>query len=186
VTQLITTEEVMRIAKAVAARYARRCWWADRDDLVSEATFGVLEARRTFDPQVGVPFDGYAAKAAAHKVGAYLWRQSSPVSGGMGDPRKNIAGVHAAPTSAIDGLSNEHDITQALDEEAYQLRVRRRLRRLAERSLDGDLAIEVMVRGKTSGEVIRETGRDAYRAVELLRRKAKNDYGLYKLWRMGP
>jgi len=179
----VDAEEVLRIAKAVAQRYANRCWWADVGDMVQEATVAIIVARRTWDPQVGVPFDGYAARAAALRVKDWLWRESSPVTGGLHDPRKNVAGVHAAELKDDVAPQPARDPGEALDEIDWRLRVRRRLRALAGRTRDGDLAAEVLVRGRPPADVIRETGADVYGAVHLVRRKVGSDARMYALWR---
>ncbi len=195
----IDASEVLRIAKAVAQRYAARCWWADKDDMTSEASEAILCAQRTFDPQVGVPFDGYAAKAAALRIRSWLWKNSSPVSGGSHDPRKHVAGVHAYQLAsdrvAPDGehgaaLVGDSEITPAdteaqLDSMSWRMRVRERVRALAARTRDGETAVEVMLHERSSGEVIRETGKDVYGAVHLVRRKARADRELYDLWTAG-
>jgi Sigma-70 region 2 len=190
-----TTDDVLRIARAVAARYKRRCWWADAQDLASEASQAVLEAQERFDPQVGIPFSSYAARAASYAVQDYLWKQSSPVSGGGHDPRRCIAGVHRAPLDAPlragpDGAARvrpelwvwDDDPLVEAELEAWRLSVRERIRVLAEQVKDGDLAVEVMVRGRAPQEVIRETGRNAHRAVERVRRMMREDYPMWSLW----
>lgn len=192
--------EVLRIAKAVAQRYAARCWWADKDDMTSEASEAILRAQRTFDPQVGVPFDGYAAKAAALRIADWLWKNSSPLSGGTHDPRKHVAGVHSNQLAADRVTPGEetrvgahHDTAEITDDATgdqldamnWRLQVRSRIRALAARTRDGETAVEVMIRERTSGEVIRETGKDVYGAVHLVRRKARNDRELYDLWAAG-
>lgn len=194
----ITAEDVLRIAKAVARRYANRCWWADPDDVTSEASVAVLQAKRTWDPTVGVPFDGYAQRAAALRVRTYLWGESSPVTGGLHDPKKNIANVrraglmmrtaggHDAPEmhSERPELMHTPDPAAQLDDANWRLRVRRRLRALARDGRDGELATEVLVRGRKPAEVIAESGRDVYGAVHLVRRKVRSDRRMYNLWRM--
>jgi len=181
----ITGEEVLQIARAVARRYARRCWWADLDDLTGEASRIVLEARDRWDPQVGVPFSAYATRAATVKLRDYLWEQSSPVSGGLHNPRKLLGGLQRAPM-----LDDEHphqpDPGHSLDEAAWRLRVRKTIRRIANRTEDGDLAVEVLVRGRKPEDVHAETGASPYRAVHLVRRKVRTDATLYRLWRRGP
>lgn len=174
--------DVLRIARAVARRYKKKCWWANVDDMTSEASVAILESAANWDPQVGIPIDGYVARAAALRVRDYLWRQSSPVSGGLHNPRELIAGVHAAPLDE-DIVQHEESVESQLDKMQWRLRVRDRLRQLAERTRDGELAAEVLVRGRPSGEVIAETGRDVYGAVHLVRRKVRTDAMLYKLWR---
>ncbi len=179
----IDGDEVLRIAKAVARRYANRCWWADVDDMTNEASVAVLTAKRTWDPEVGVPFDGYAARAAALHLRTYLWRVSSPVSGGIHDPKKNIAGVHAGEFSEEHhGVPVDQDPGLKLDEVNWLLKVRRRIRALARDGRDGELASEVLVRGRRPMDVIAETGRDVHGAVHLVRRKIREDRRLHKLW----
>jgi DNA-directed RNA polymerase sigma subunit (sigma70/sigma32) len=201
----IDAVEVMRIAKAVARRFKRHCWWADVDDLESEGAVAVLRAHRTFDPQVGVPFAGYATRAAALQITDYLWRQSSPVSGGMHDPQKHIAGKHrvgldmpesqssgqAGATRVSERKSHKElmvfpDVEETLDVEAWRLDVRRQLRAIASITKDGDLAVAVMVHDERPAEVIKRSGRNAYKATELVRRKVRKDAASYELWQRAP
>lgn len=192
---VITGDDVLRIAKAVARRYANRCWWADVDDMTSEASVAVLQAARTFDPEVGIPFDGYAARAAALRVKMFLWGESSPVSGGLHDPQKHIAGVMRDELTVRGRgddkgaeferpeLSYSPDPGDELDAVDWRLKVRRRVRALSRDGRDGDLAHEVLVRGRRPAELIEETGRDVYGAVHLVRRKLREDRRAYELWR---
>jgi DNA-directed RNA polymerase specialized sigma subunit len=195
----IDGEEVQRIARAVARRFKRRCWWADVDDMESEACVAVLKAHKTFDPQVGVPFAGYAARAAALQITDWLWRQSSPLSGGLHDPEKNIAGVfrmtldilasgHRGEDTTRRELTVDPDTGNELDVAAWRLAVREQLRLLAERTRNGDLAVEVLVRDRPSRDVMQQTGRgrDVYKATELVRRLARKDAALYELWQRAP
>jgi DNA-directed RNA polymerase specialized sigma subunit len=177
----IDADEVLRIARGVARRYAARCWWADIEDMTSEASIAILKARRTWDPEVGVPFAGYASRAATLRVRDYLWSQSSPVTGGLADPQKNIAGTQAV---SLDEAKHGEvaDPRSLLEEYEWRMRVRARVRKIAKRTKDGDLAIEVLVHDRPSGEVIKETGRRVYQAVHLVRRKARLDARLYRLW----
>jgi DNA-directed RNA polymerase specialized sigma24 family protein len=182
----INADQVLRIARAVAARYRKICWWADFDDLVQTASIAVLESRETFDPQVGVPFAGYAARAASRQVSEALWRASTPLSGGLHDPERTIAGVHALELEDAHLATSQPDPGEILDDVRWRLRVRKRLRRLSARTKNGDLAAEVLLYGRASGDLIQETGRNAYRAVELTRRKVKDDAIMYKLLRRRP
>lgn len=180
---VIDGDEVLRIAKAVARRYANRCWWADVDDMTSEASLAVLTAKKTWDPEVGIPFDGYAARAAALHLRTYLWRESSPVTGGIHDPQKNIAGVHSGEfDEELHSSQHTADPGQRLDEAHWRLKVRRRIRALARDGRDGELAAEVLVRGRRPRDVIAETGKDVHGAVHLVRRKIREDRRMHKLW----
>lgn len=177
--------DILRIARAVARRYKKKCWWANLEDMISEASVAILESRSNWDPQVGIPIEGYVARAAALRIRDFLWRQSSPVSGGLHNPRELIAGVHAAPLEE-DLALREESVEVLHDRISWRLRVRDQIRRLASITRDGDLAVEVMVHEeKTTSDLKRETGRDVYGAVHLVRRKARYDATLYKLWRRG-
>lgn len=191
---VIDAAEVKRIAKAVSKRYANRCWWADPEDMEQEACIAVIKAHKTWDPQVGVPFVGYATRAANKTVHDFLWRESSPVTGGLHDPEKNIAGVLRAPLpdespKADDkkpsfvptSLATVDNTAAQLDDVKWRLSVRRRVRQLAARTTNGDAAVEVLIRGRAPSEVREELGGDVYRATELVRRQVRNDSVSYKL-----
>lgn len=88
-------DEVKRAAEGVARRYARRVFWADEDDLRQEAYVIAIDARRRWDPTVGVPLSAYAWRACALGLRNYLWRQSAPVT--ETDHRlTTLRGVHRA------------------------------------------------------------------------------------------
>lgn len=193
-TDTITADDVVRIARSVARRYARRCWWADPGDLEGEASIAVLTASSRWDPQVGVPFDGYAARAAANALHNYLWRESGPVTGGMHDPRA-IRGPlrrasleieddegHASPRPEVSVGAQQLD---ALSEASWRLRVRERIREVLKQVRNGDLAIEVMTRGRTADEV-RESKQAkivrVYDSVYHARRAIKDDPEMCKLF----
>lgn len=193
VVTAVNAAEVLRIARAVAHRYAQRCWWADLDDLTSVASVAVLDASRHWDPQVGVPFDGYAARAASNQVREHLWRESSPLSGGLHDPRKNIEGVTrtSLDIQTEDGewvprpeLATRADPGPELDDTQWRLRVRRRVRALARAVPDGDLARAVLLEGRAPSELA--PGGDlsrAYKAVQVLRKRVRFDSVSYRLMR---
>ena len=192
----MTPDDVLRIARQVARRYKRRCWWADLDDLVGEASKAIIVAHKRFDPQVGIPFDGYAQRAASNALQDYLWKQSSPVSGGKHDPRRLIAGVYRAPLEVevrdASGqavrrerreLSVWEDPLGQVEAETWRLDVRERVRAIAEQVPNGDLAVRVILHAHRPQDVIRETGRNAHRAVERVRSRIRRDYPMWKLWR---
>jgi Sigma-70 region 2 len=211
---MIDADEVLRISSAVARRYARRVFWADVEELTSEACVAVIEAHRTWDPEVGVPFDGYAARAAALRLRTALWRESSPVSGGMNDPRKNLRTRRVFLDDNPNPDSKDLDCASAMDDSAiipedealsrspvheerpsardelehhqWCQQVRDRFAAIAGATKDGHLATRVLVDGQSSGEVIAETGGRVYQAVHLVRRKARVDRGLYELWQEAP
>lgn len=98
--------EIERVARQVARKYARRVWWADEDDLMQEAREACVRASRTWDSTVGVSLEAYLWRAAMLTLRKWCWRQSSPVSGGMHDPRAHRMGQR----------TQVHEDTPAADE----------------------------------------------------------------------
>lgn len=90
-----SSEQLVKVATKVARRYARRCWWADEEDLRQEAMVAALECLKEgrWDPEVGVPLNAYAWRACVNHLRSYLWRQSSPVSE-TDHNLENLRGVH--------------------------------------------------------------------------------------------
>lgn len=77
-------EDLVVTAANVAAqaswRYARRCFWAEQDDLEQEAMVAAYAALGTWDRKVGVPFAAYAWRACILHLRKYLWRNTAPVN----------------------------------------------------------------------------------------------------------
>ena len=174
-------ETVMEIAREVARRYKRRCWWADVDDMAGQASVAILEAQRTWDPQVGVPLEGYVRRAAVLSVKGLLWRTSSPCSGGLGDPRRNLAELRRVPDDHAPATARP-DMEGKIDTERLCARVRARVAELAARTRDGQRAVPVLVGETTASDGPREERVATYKAVELVRRKARADAEMYRLW----
>jgi RNA polymerase sigma factor (sigma-70 family) len=73
-------EELTALARRAARRYKRKCWWADERDLRQTAALALLEAQRNYDPQTGIPFEGYAWKVMINQLHGAVLRASAPVS----------------------------------------------------------------------------------------------------------
>jgi hypothetical protein len=190
-SELITNELVLRLAQRAAKRYRRRPFWVTNSglvepgDLATVAKITVYDAASTFDPSYGIPFEAYAWKAIERQLSDACWKMSSPVSGGLHDPRTHIAGVHRTELEDVYPIRFA-DPAAVLDEVQFRLRTRRALRRLAGRTQDGDMAVEVMLDGRAPTEVARARGRDVrdvYSAVELVRRKVRRSPRMYRLLR---
>jgi DNA-directed RNA polymerase specialized sigma24 family protein len=168
------------IARSVARRYGRQCWWADRDDLMQEACLAVLAASAFFDPRVGVPRSAYLRRAARLAVGKFLWRESSPVH---------------APYGAAAGLFRA-EVTEALaddggtpDEEAHRerwfARVQARLHELASGDPAVALGLEVILLEIPLSEYARRSGltwREVFNCRRAAWRAAASDPELFSLW----
>jgi hypothetical protein len=109
--------EAQRIAGVTAARACKQCWWASFDDLKQHALLAVVEAERTFDDAVGVPFGGYAARAAHFAVDRYLWQQSAPVTG------SSLRGLLRSPLEDTTVII-ERDDDERIDRARWAERVR--------------------------------------------------------------
>jgi DNA-directed RNA polymerase specialized sigma24 family protein len=97
--------DLQGVASRAAARYARRVFWADPEDLKQEAMVAALTAaKRSFDPSCGVPLEAYAWRACMLHLRAYCWRQSSPVSE-TDHELHNLRGVHRL---SLDKAGTEH------------------------------------------------------------------------------
>lgn len=76
-------DAIVCAARGLAAKVVRRdfCWvrHVPFDDLLQEATFGVIRALELYDPGAGVAFSTYAAHWIRHHVSRAVARESSPV-----------------------------------------------------------------------------------------------------------
>lgn len=198
-TSTIETQRIMTVASSVARRFARKCWWADEDDLQGEAARAILEAARSFDPDVGIPFEAFAHKIAARAVATYLWLQSAPVSEKRYRAR-DLRGVHRVAISTVDVAIDEGEaphsrlvledadaqtVEERIDETRLRERIRARVLELAQATHNGHLAEAVLLDGKTPRQVT-APARDVYRATELVRRKVRDDADSYYLWKGDP
>jgi len=80
------------VVEDVVSRYARKCWWADREDLMQEA-----ETVRCEVEQRGCPGDAYLRTSVARHLATYLWGLSSPVSAPKDKRREKLKGLQRAP-----------------------------------------------------------------------------------------
>lgn len=71
-------KQIGEALERVARWYARRCWWADPEDLLQEAWLVALGCNR--DDLTDDQFVGYVHNAAARHLRRYCWRWSRPVS----------------------------------------------------------------------------------------------------------
>ena len=174
------------VALKAAARYARRCWWADREDLEQEARVVALRAAQTWDPAVGVPFAPYAWRACVLSLRAYLWRQSSPVSETdhrLGDLR----GVHAAPLSKAECIPSGDRADEALDRARARSKARRLIRLTVQRAAGphAHLAAAVLLRKQRPRDVARDANVDVlvvYAATAKARNALRANAALARLY----
>lgn len=92
-------ERVYKLVRKMAGRYARRCWWVERDDLIQTGYTAVLEAMWTWDSERG-EFAPYAMWMANRDMREYLWSNSAPVSAPRGHRYERARGLFRAPLDA--------------------------------------------------------------------------------------
>lgn len=173
---------------AVAARrYSRRCWWVDPDDLRQVGALAVVEAKRTFDPAVGVAPEQYYWRAIVLSMRRYLWLESSPVSGGKHRPEESLAGHRRAEVSD-EAYASIGEASPAPEEEIadreWHACVQERLTALAS-ELPGGLNDLALLLDQTNAQeiaAVRGTRLTSiYQATARLRAKVRDDDALYAL-----
>lgn len=177
----LSDAQVDVIVRRVAVRYLRRCWWADKDDLAQTGWEAAIHARETFDARVGIPESGYLWRAVTFSMRRYLWKESSPVSGGMSDPRRLRTGQRAPLDEAMRCEVPPADVL--LDELRWTIRVQARA--LAVVGADS-VALPVLLGEATPREIAAETGRpvrEVYTASTRLRATIASDDALWELSR---
>lgn len=80
--------------------YARKCWWAEEEDLRQEAWIAAHEARKTWDPARG-KIAPYASTAIRRALGTFLIRASSPVSSSW-HARHELIALKPAPVEVLE------------------------------------------------------------------------------------
>jgi len=113
----ITHEEIHAIVKRVVVRFTRKCWWAPADDLYQDGYVSALRATKSFDPNHGAEIGAYIERAVVFGIARALWRLSSPVSCGMNNPKKQLAGFRRVP---VEVLCTQGDYTAESAEHAYE------------------------------------------------------------------
>jgi len=177
----VDPNDVLEVARHVARNYKRRCWWVDVDDLTSEACLQIMLSARSFDPQVGVAFKGYAYRAAMRSLSYYVRRQSSPVSASDATLKDM---VNARRAEVPIGLTDHRpSAAEQLDTVRWHLAARRQIRRVAAKTTNGDAAIRTILDGDKPAPAARAT---TSRAVHLIRRKLRDDAVMFELWQRTP
>lgn len=167
-----------RIVRSIAARYKRRCWWADVQDLEQVGFLAVLEAAKRWEPEVGVPRDAYLIKAIVFAMKRELWKNSAPVSGGLHRPEEQLAGLVRAP------VDNEaHAATSDPEQDLINAQWRAIIRSsLLQRF--SPVVVDILLEERTSKEVAQSTGvpvRSVYNETASARAQIAGDVKLWNL-----
>lgn len=176
------------VVSEVVSAYAKKCWWADVNDLRQEAWIAVMESRATWDPAKG-SIKPYASVAARRAVGTFLVRASAPVSASWHE-RHALYGLQRAPAEEIEARLDRHPALprggapsdrgwadEVLDDRRWRLRVLGRL--LAVVGTEDEAGLDKIV-GR-----LRRIGRLPNWLLESMERvkdKIRNDDELRALW----
>lgn len=175
------------VAAKAARRYARRVFWADPADLEQEAYVAALDARKSWEPDCGVPFTAYAWRACMNHLRTFCWRNSSPVSETQ-MRLETLRGVHRS------ALGIDLPDASPLPDEAYLEAewvnaVRDQLSfLLIERlgSKGAAAAMRVLVDEEGSAAVAADAGLETvivYRSARRARETIASNAVLYALWK---
>jgi hypothetical protein len=178
----VTPEREGLLVIQAARRYKARCWWAEEDDLLQEAREAVLLAKRTFDPEVGVPLAAYAWRVAMIRLRAWLLRNTSPVSASAGSLHRLKDYQRASFDELAAAVYDMHDVESGIDAQRLHERVRHRVRTVE----NGHLADQVLLRGEHSASVARKEHvpvKHVYRACTAARRAIWNDFDIWFGWK---
>lgn len=174
--------KVLDLANKAAARYAAKCWWAERDELRGAALLAGVEARRTFDPAVGVDEGAYMWRAMVLACRNTLWAASSPVSNRHRP--SELAGLFHAELSdeMVDATVGPYG---EVAEAEWCTKVQEHVQALAHHR-GHELAVPVVLGQATPAEVAQANGvpvTRVYRARQYLKEAIANDLTLFNLWK---
>lgn len=160
----ISDQELAYLVDRLARRYARRCWWADEEDLRQVAWLSAIEARARFVPSAG-SVGGFFHLRIKRDIARWLLQNSSPVSSKDNPERYGLVGLtrlpieHAPPIPCMD------------PEEEHLLRARHRAVAEAVRAAvhpDDHDALEEMLDGRRPRKRKHNVWAKQHRVIEQL------------------
>lgn len=180
-------QKVASVASKVAAQYARRCVWADQRDLEQEATIAALDARRTWDPERGVPFGAYAWRACTLHLGRWLLKASSPVSETWHNVA-NLKNVHHTPVDEAYAVVAD-GAYESVELAVWASEVREQVQQVLREQLSREhaqVANRVLLQNAEVEQAATEFGYSVVgvrRIARRARRLLKDNTQLFEMWR---
>lgn len=168
---MVELAEIQKVSERVAKWYARRCWWAELDDLKQEALMTSVRALKTYTPEKG-RFSSYAELAIRRQLGRWLLRQA-PVSAAL-NKSHHLANLCRAEVPE-DLPSEAVEVSLEVAHEVWAAKVRKNVTRVLRHKLPADEAIiarAVLVDGEEPRRVARREGvkiHHVYRATQNAR-----------------
>ena len=176
--------ELLKLMRCAARRYKRKCWWADQRELEQQAALALVEAHRSYDPQTGIPFEGYAWRAVINQLHGAVLRESAPVSASA-HKLPDLKGLfrEALDEGLVDPRADPYRVLAALQREA---RVRSALDEILSGERDHQIARDVLLREMEPREVARWRRVPVQRVYAVVRRvknRIGKSYACWMLWR---
>lgn len=193
----IAAQKLEALVTTAVGRFARKVWWASRDDLRQEAHVAAAEAARTYVEGCCNEPEQYYWRAIVFALSRMLWRESAPVSGGLHRPKVQRAGLtRAAISDGMDAgdsdgvrsdggvvLVSPDDVEALAIEAEWRANVRDRLCDLA--STDAErTSVEILLEEVTAKDAAERLGCSTAAANGLATRmksRASGDSTLYDL-----
>ncbi len=91
------------IVNKAARRYARRVWWADRNELVQEGWLAAIQAQRTWSPTGKAGFRWYVWRSVVVALRNFLLRESAPVKIGASRHLHKLKGLTRVEIASRNG-----------------------------------------------------------------------------------
>lgn len=183
-------EQMARIAKDVAWKYARRCWWQDRQEIEQQAWTVVLEVKKHHAPRDAAGeidrniFGAIAYKAAMRQLSRWMWRESSPVSTTDHDV-KNMGDAFRAPTTKLERAEFSPPSPEDLVDEKRLLKaLTKRVYELCGNTLYVRATMLILMEGEKPAEIAKALGIDIwilYRTNEWMKIVLRSDSKMLEL-----
>lgn len=189
-------------AAKVAAKYKRKYWWTNQDDLQQEAWLAMLKARPNFDGRFGDTPSArqrYLYKAADYSLRPFVWKHLSILSAPESQLHNlfqmgNAGGIHTdnysahagSPASVADAVSSEPIQDELVEEANWHRRVRKRLSALFSKLDDGDLAEAAIMCGTAPADIASAFALPVsrvYAATKRVKMAVQKDQALFDLWK---
>lgn len=180
-----STEVAARDALAgkAASRYWRANRWAEHAELKQVAWLALLEADRTFNAAVGVPWQAYGWRAAVLAVRDFVLRARCPVH----TRAHAAAGAHDVPRGVTLGEEPPCSATQldALASARLGVRIAEAVYAEIAAHPDAELGVAVLFDEHAPADVAAANGvavAKVYKAARQLRQALMFDARLYEAW----
>lgn len=180
-----TTRRATTMARKVAYKVARRCWWADHEELVQAALLQVVKGYANFDPAIQC-FDAWCGEVCRRAVYRSLIRASAITSGHQHSP-SSVRGVLRESVEMLESFHASHETPDAAYAHARNVaNIRTGLLEALGNEGSVEFALAVLGGEWSAAELAEANGlpvEDVYATTSKVRRRIERSGVLYRLWR---